>query len=154
MGRSATSVLAAGGFAFDRDGAIVEQSPVRSEVAETLSARLATNGGAAIVIDYGYAAGEQGDTLQAVHAHRFAYVLDRPGEQDLTAHVDFAALREAARRGGAKVSAVVSQGNWLETLGIGAARWPWRQRIRRIRKVSPPRADGCATRRRWGGCSR
>ena len=75
---------------------------------------LAANGGAAIIIDYGYAGGEQGDTLQAVRGHRFAYLLDHPGEQDLTAHVDFAALAEAARRGGATASRIVSQGTWLE----------------------------------------
>jgi SAM-dependent MidA family methyltransferase len=113
-------ILAAGAFAFDRDGAIVERSPAREEIAERLGKQLATNGGAAIIIDYGYASGEHGDTLQAVRGHRFAYVLDHPGEQDLTAHVDFAALAEAARRGGAVASRVASQGTWLETLGIGA----------------------------------
>jgi SAM-dependent MidA family methyltransferase len=113
-------VLTAGGIAFDRDGAIAELSPARAEIAKLLSVGLAANGGTAIVIDYGYSEGEQGDTLQAVHGHRFAHVLDHPGEQDLTAHVDFAALREAARRGGAKASRIVTQGSWLETLGIGA----------------------------------
>jgi SAM-dependent MidA family methyltransferase len=113
-------VLAAGGFAFDRDGSIVEQSPVREEAAEQLAGHLAAHGGAAVIIDYGYSEGEQGDTLQAVRGHRFSYALDHPGEQDLTVHVDFAAVAEAARRGGAKASGVVSQGTWLETLGIGA----------------------------------
>jgi NADH dehydrogenase [ubiquinone] 1 alpha subcomplex assembly factor 7 len=113
-------ILAAGAFAFDRDGAIVERSPTREEVAERLGKHLATHGGAAIIIDYGYAGGEHGDTLQAVRGHRFAYVLDHPGEQDLTAHVDFTALAGAARRGGAEASRVASQGTWLETLGIAA----------------------------------
>ena len=112
--------LAGGGFAFDRDGAIVERSPVREEVAEQLGKHLAAHGGAALIVDYGYALGEQGDTLQAVRGHQFSYVLDHPGEQDLTAHVDFAALAGAARKGGATVSRVASQGTWLETLGIGA----------------------------------
>jgi SAM-dependent MidA family methyltransferase len=113
-------ILAAGGLAFDRDGPIVECSPARDEVAEALAKHLAAHGGAAIIIDYGHAAGEQGDTLQAVRGHRFSYVLDHPGEQDLTAHVDFTALSEAAHRGGASASRVISQGTWLETLGIGA----------------------------------
>ena len=119
-GRERHVILAAGGFAFDRDGAIVEQAPAREEVAEKLGKHLATHGGAALIIDYGYAGGEQGDTLQAVRGHKFSYVLDHPGEQDLTAHVDFAALAEAARRGGAVPSRIASQGTWLETLGIGA----------------------------------
>jgi len=119
-GRERHVILAAGGFAFDRDGAIVEQAPAREEVAEKLGKHLATHGGAALIIDYGYAGGEQGDTLQAVRGHKFSYVLDHPGAQDLTAHVDFAALAEAARRGGAVPSRIASQGTWLETLGIGA----------------------------------
>ncbi|HET9336169.1 MAG TPA: SAM-dependent methyltransferase [Sphingomicrobium sp.] len=119
-GRERHVILAAGGFSFDRDGPIVEQSPAREEAAELLARHLAAHGGATIIIDYGYAAGEQGETLQAVRGHKFSYVLDHPGEQDLTAHVDFAALAEAARRGGAGASRVTSQGTWLETLGIGA----------------------------------
>lgn len=113
-------ILAAGGFAFDRDGSIVERSPVRDQAAAALSGRLAAHGGAAIVIDYGYSEGEEGDTLQAVRGHRFAYVLDHPGEQDLTAHVDFASLGAAACDAGAVASRIVSQGTWLETLGIAA----------------------------------
>jgi SAM-dependent MidA family methyltransferase len=113
-------ILATGGFAFDRDGAIFERSPARDEAAEQLGKLLAANGGAALIIDYGYSGGEQGDTLQAIRSHRFSYVLDHPGEQDLTAHVDFAALADAARRGGALPSRIASQGTWLETLGIGA----------------------------------
>jgi len=113
-------ILAVGAFAFDRDGEIVERSPAREEFAEQLGKQLTAHGGIAIFIDYGYAGSEQGDTLQAVRGHRFAYVLDHPGEQDLTAHVDFAALAVAALKGGALASRVVSQGTWLETLGIGA----------------------------------
>lgn len=119
-GRERHVTLTAGGFAFDRDGPIVEQSPMREQLAKLLGERLAANGGAAIIIDYGYAGGEQGDTLQAVRGHKFSYVLDHPGEQDLTAHVDFQALAEAAAQGGARASRVSSQGTWLETLGISA----------------------------------
>ena len=119
-GRERHVILAGGGLAFDRDGSIVERSPIREALAERLARHLAENGGAAIIVDYGYAGGEQGDTLQAIRGHRYSYLLDQPGEQDLTAHVDFAALADAARRGGATVSRVTSQGTWLETLGIGA----------------------------------
>ncbi len=108
------------GFAFTLEGTIREISPARERAAETLARHLSSYGGVAIVIDYGYAGGERGDTLQAVRDHRFADPLKTPGEQDLTAHVDFAALAEAARRSGARVSRVASQGAWLETLGIGA----------------------------------
>jgi len=109
-----------GSFAFTLDGPIRETAPDRNSIVMALATNLAAHGGTAIVVDYGYARGEQGDTLQAVRGHAFADPLEAPGEQDLTAHVDFAALADAARQGGASVSRIASQGTWLETLGIAA----------------------------------
>ena len=108
-----------GRLGFTAEGSIFETSPARVQIAQMLARHLAVHGGAAIIIDYGYATPGQGDTLQAVRSHRFADPLEEPGEQDLTAHVDFASLADAARSGGATASKVTSQGTWLETLGIG-----------------------------------
>ena len=119
-GRERKVIVAAGGLAFDRDGEIVEQSPVREAVAGVLGERLGRFGGVALVIDYGHARSAPGDTLQAVRGHAFAPILASPGEQDLTSHVDFEALAGAARAAGAAASAVVTQGEWLNSLGIGA----------------------------------
>lgn len=113
-------IAAAGGLAFDRDGDIVEVSPARAGAAGELSRRIAAQGGAALVIDYGHARSAPGETLQAVRRHGYVPVLAKPGEQDLTAHVDFQALAEAAVRAGAKVLGPVTQGAWLERLGIAA----------------------------------
>lgn len=107
------------GFAFTADGPVRETSTARDNYAAALARHLASHGGVAMVIDYGFTSGKSGDTLQAVKRHRFADPLANPGEQDLTAHVDFAALADAARRGGAVPSRVISQGSWLEALGIG-----------------------------------
>jgi SAM-dependent MidA family methyltransferase len=121
VGESERKVIAAGGgLAFDRDGEIVETSPAREEVVTGLAKRLVADGGAALVIDYGHAKSAPGDTFQAVRGHKFAAVLDKPGEQDLTAHVDFEAVARAAHNSAASVTALVAQGQWLERLGIGA----------------------------------
>ena len=119
-GQERKVMVAAGGLAFDRDGEIVEQSPARESVARTIAARLARNGGAALIIDYGHARSAPGDTLQAVRGHAFAPILASPGEQDLTSHVDFEALAGAARASGAATTPVITQGEWLSSLGIGA----------------------------------
>ena len=108
------------GLAFDRDGEIVERSPEREEVASTIASRLVKCGGVALVIDYGHEKSASGDTLQAVRGHRYVPTLSDAGEQDLTSHVDFEALGQAARKAGAKVTPVVTQGDWLNRLGIGA----------------------------------
>jgi SAM-dependent MidA family methyltransferase len=113
-------VAAAGGLAFDRDGEVIETSPARDDTVGSLATRLAEQGGIALIIDYGHARSAPGDTLQAVSGHAFSPVLDRPGEQDLTAHVDFEAVARAASDAGAEVSPLVEQGKWLKRLGIGA----------------------------------
>jgi SAM-dependent MidA family methyltransferase len=113
-------MVAAGGLAFDRDGDIRETSPARDEAVARIASRLASSGGVALIIDYGHGNSAAGDTLQAVHSHAFAPVLDKPGEQDLTAHVDFEAVAKAARDAGAAVTALVPQGRWLQRLGIAS----------------------------------
>jgi SAM-dependent MidA family methyltransferase len=112
--------IAAGGLAFDRDGEIVETSPARNEAVASIAICLAAKGGAAIFIDYGHERSGPGDTLQAVRGHGFAPVLSAPGEQDLTAHVDFEAVANAALDAGAALTRVVTQGEWLIGLGIEA----------------------------------
>jgi len=127
-------VLAApGGLAFDRDGEVVETSPARDEAVGAIAICLAAKGGAAIFIDYGHEQGGAGDTLQAVRGHRFAPVLADPGEQDVTSHVDFEALANAARNAGAMATPVVTQGEWLIRLGIEA-------RAQALARANPDRA--------------
>jgi SAM-dependent MidA family methyltransferase len=113
-------VVAGGHLAFDRDGEVVESSPAREDAAAAIASNLAKFGGAALLIDYGHAKSALGDTLQAVHAHGYAEVLERPGEQDLTAHVDFECVRRVAHDAGAVVSRLVTQGDWLRSVGIDA----------------------------------
>ncbi|MEQ7873777.1 SAM-dependent methyltransferase [Sphingomonas sp. ASV193] len=131
-----------GRLAFDRDGAIREVAPAREAAARAIAAKLAANGGVAILIDYGHAIPNAvGDTFQAMHAHVHTLPLDRPGEQDLTSHVDFAAIAAAVRDSGVAVSRCVSQGSWLETLGIGP-------RAMALAARNPDRAEAIAADRR------
>ncbi|MDO8533649.1 MAG: SAM-dependent methyltransferase [Xanthobacteraceae bacterium] len=97
-------------------GAVIERRDLMP--VGDIARRIAIHGGAALVIDYGYARSAFGDTLQAVRAHRFADPLDSPGEADLTAHVDFEALATAAEKQGAEVHGPVAQGIFLRRLGI------------------------------------
>ncbi len=74
--------------------------------------------GAALIIDYGHTASSTGDTFQAVRSHTYASPLALPGLTDLTAHVDFEALRRAAEAVGARVHGPIDQGMLLMRLGI------------------------------------
>ncbi|MBI1778138.1 MAG: SAM-dependent methyltransferase [Proteobacteria bacterium] len=110
--------------------AVIELSPARLALADALARRLVALGGAALIIDYGYAASVPGDTLQAVKGHRPHPPLEDPGTADLTAHVDFAAFAAAATEAGATVHGPIDQGVWLERLGIGE----------RAKRLAPARA--------------
>jgi NADH dehydrogenase [ubiquinone] 1 alpha subcomplex assembly factor 7 len=97
---------------------VLEAGFAAARVMEWLAARLAAQGGALLILDYGYDTRPCGDTLQAVKRHRFADPLRDPGEADLTAQVDFRGLARAARAAGAVVHGPVPQGEWLTRLGI------------------------------------
>jgi SAM-dependent MidA family methyltransferase len=132
-------------LALDRDGEVIEVSPAREQLVADLASRLARDGGVAVIIDYGHEQSSSGETLQAVRGHRFAPLLDRPGEQDLTAHVDFEAVERAAREAGASVTRVVTQGRWLERLGIAArAEALARSHPQRGQEIADARARLCA----------
>jgi SAM-dependent MidA family methyltransferase len=116
------------------DGAILEIcEPARAWVA-TLSERLRRYGGAALLIDYGYAVSRHGGTLQALRDGRPADPLAEPGTADLTAHVDFAALASVARDR-AQVWGPVAQRDFLRTLGI-------EPRVERLATLHPDRRAG------------
>jgi SAM-dependent MidA family methyltransferase len=84
-----------------------------------LGRRIAREGGAALVIDYGHAESATGETLQAVREHLFADPLSAPGEADMTAHVDFEALRRSFEALGTETFGPIAQAVFLDRLGIG-----------------------------------
>ena len=80
-----------------------------------------------IAIDYGYTAEEQfspsrpNGTLRAYHRHQVsADLLANPGEQDLTAHVNFSRIQNAGAEAGLKTECFCSQPQFLTRI-LGAA---------------------------------
>ncbi|MFZ2101566.1 MAG: class I SAM-dependent methyltransferase [Oricola sp.] len=100
------------------EGAIYEYAPAREAIASELGLHLARHGGAALLIDYGHAKTGFADTFQAVRGHRHVPVFEEPGAADLTSHVDFEALRNAAVAAGAHALPVMAQGDFLLALGL------------------------------------
>ena len=76
-----------------------------------------------VVVDYGYTrseqlAGRHRGTLMAYRQHSAsANAYQAPGEQDLTAHVNFTALTAAAEQSGMRAERLITQSQFL--LGIG-----------------------------------
>jgi SAM-dependent MidA family methyltransferase len=117
------------------EGSVLEISPKAREIVGALAGRIAGEGGALLVIDYGYVESQLGETLQAMRNHRFVDPLQAPGECDLTAHVDFAALARQAEEAGARVHGPVTQSEFLLALGVAERAQMLKQ------KASPAQAE-------------
>ncbi len=101
-------------------GQIFEISEQQAIFGRDLALLMKAASGAALLIDYGRARPEAGDTLQALRRHQKVDPLDRPGEADLTQWADFPRVLEAAVRAGADVTGCLGQGDFLRRLGIEA----------------------------------
>ena len=99
-------------------GSILESCPVGSAIMQDVAGTLARQGGAMLLIDYGYPASAHGDTLQAMQGHAPVDPFAHVGDVDLTAHVDFGALAAMANGQGLTVSGPVGQGVFLNALGL------------------------------------
>lgn len=100
------------------DGAVLELGAAAQGIMAELAARIARDGGALLTVDYGSGSPGFADTLQAVRGHAKVDPLETPGEADLTAHVDFAGLAQAAAANGAAGFGPVEMGAWLQAMGI------------------------------------
>jgi len=97
-----------------QDGDIVEYTPGLAPIVETITDRIASYGGAALIFDYGDWR-SLGDTFQAMQAHAPVDPFAEPGSADLTTHVDFEAVTRAAK---CAFTRLTPQGVFLERLGI------------------------------------
>lgn len=119
---------------FVRDGKVeTETSPAALAIVAELARRLAAQGGAALIVDYGHDRPGGGDTFQAVSGHVYVDPFEAPGTRDLSAHVDFRALAAAARSAGVRVFGPAPQGAWLQAMGIEL-------RAASLAKAAPERA--------------
>lgn len=100
------------------EGDIFEESPAVVSVSTDIAAHISAHGGAALFVDYGHRRTAVGETLQAVRRHRPIDPLEAPGTSDITAHVDFQRVAEAARTAGARPLGPLDQGAFLQRLGI------------------------------------
>lgn len=101
-----------------KQGATVEHSPDSEAAMRQLADHIASQGGAALIIDYGHAAPACGDSFQALEKHASTDPLAAPGLADLTAHVNFPLLAHLAQQSGLATAPIVAQGPFLEALGL------------------------------------
>ncbi len=99
-------------------GTVLELCPSAVAITADIARIIGAQGGAALIVDYGERQPE-GDTFQAVRNHERTDPLQDCGIADLTAHVNFQSLTQAAEPF-AQVSGLTTHGVLLERLGITA----------------------------------
>ena len=113
-------------------GSILEVCPEALLLVQDVARLLHAQGGAALFIDYGPDGGGEdgkfigtGDTLRGYSRHEQVPFLSRPGQVDITADVDFVALKQAVNRmtaehGNDSIRAYgpITQGQFLMAMGL------------------------------------
>jgi SAM-dependent MidA family methyltransferase len=132
------------------DGFRIEVSPAARRWWESAAAKLAA--GKLLTIDYGF---EQDDllaphrsagTLRAYFRHHLASdPLARPGEQDLTAHVNFTDIQRAGELHGLRTEALIPQSKFLANVAAGIPEWT-PERVRQFQTLTHPEHLGRAFR--------
>ena len=99
-------------------GDSIEVCPAACSLAQDISKRINATGGAALFVDYGNDFAPS-DSLRGIRDHKFCHPLERPGDIDLTADVDFAAVRRAVEclDGNVHVHGPTTQSEFLQKLG-------------------------------------
>ena len=83
-----------------------------------INKKISKLGGCILMIDYGYLKPNNQNTLQSVMKHKKNNLLHNLGKADITAHVNFALLSEFFKKDGLKVKNIITQKQFLETMGI------------------------------------
>ena len=99
-------------------GTEYELSPLSLALMKQLATHIAKHSGGGLVIDYGYLHAPKHATFQGMSQNYGNDVLGSPGKVDLTAYVDFNALRRVAASQGVFTAGPVWQGEFLKALGI------------------------------------
>lgn len=120
------------------EGEIFELPITSDQNIQALCAALAPEKSAAIIIDYGYHNTQTGNTFQAIQTHQYTDPLAAPGLADLTSHVNFARLAQAARDQNIAAHKLMTQGDFLNQMGIN-------ERLTQLANANPTSASSITT---------
>eukprot|EP01114_Cavostelium_apophysatum_P007254 TRINITY_DN1920_c0_g1_i1.p1 TRINITY_DN1920_c0_g1~~TRINITY_DN1920_c0_g1_i1.p1 ORF type:complete len:453 (-),score=96.65 TRINITY_DN1920_c0_g1_i1:42-1400(-) len=99
-------------------GDSIEVSPDAQALAESIAKFVGTNGGGALVIDYGEERA-LANSLRTIRSHSFKHLFDAVGTSDVSVSVDFAALKAVVSKiSSARSYGVVTQSAFLKQMGI------------------------------------
>lgn len=97
------------------NGAVVEVCQFGIETLKKLEKQIYNNRGAALIVDYGYVYSTYKNTLQSIKQHKYSNFLENVGESDITALVNFQALKDSLKYAECEI---LTQREFLYSFGI------------------------------------
>lgn len=97
------------------DGAVTEVCLAGIKMIRKIEEKICKNRGAALIIDYGYISPIYKSTLQSIKCHNYTNFLENIGDSDMTALVNFHALKNSLKHLSCKI---LTQRELLYSLGI------------------------------------
>jgi SAM-dependent MidA family methyltransferase len=124
------------------DGFQIEVSPAGRRWWRAAAAKLAR--GKLVTIDYGFESDEAfmpqraAGTLRACYRHHLSLdVLARPGEQDITSHINFSEIKVAGESCGLRTDVLVTQAQFLTGMAAKISDWN-SERVRQFQTLTHP----------------
>tara|TARA_B100000029_G_scaffold205554_1_gene203426 strand:+ start:513 stop:1577 length:1065 start_codon:yes stop_codon:yes gene_type:complete len=74
--------------------------------------------GGLLTFDYGYTIKKNQNTLQAIKKHKYLNPIYKPGNSDITSHVNFKLFKEILKKNNLDVKKITEQSEFLKKIGI------------------------------------
>jgi NADH dehydrogenase [ubiquinone] 1 alpha subcomplex assembly factor 7 len=134
------------------EGDVAEYSPASIKLAHHMATRIGEDGGAALIVDYGSSSSSVW-SLRGIQRHSFVDPFLEPGDVDLSVDVDFGTLARAAKETGvADAHGPVTQGEFLQRMGIAARLQKLLESAKGERRVEERGEEGNGRGTGRGGC--
>ena len=99
-------------------GNIIEYPIMSIKYLKTIANKINKYNGSLLIFDYGYTERKNQDTLQCVGKHKYSNIFNRPGEEDITHHINYNLFLEVLKKNKLEIKRIVTQGEFLQRLGI------------------------------------
>ena len=97
---------------------IIEYPIVALKYLEIIAKKINKFDGGILTFDYGYIQKKNQDTLQSVKKHRYTNPFIKPGDSDITSHVNFKLFHEILKKNNLNVKKITTQNEFLKKIGI------------------------------------
>ena len=97
---------------------IIEYPIVALKYLEIIAKKINKFDGSLLAFDYGYIQKKNQDTLQSVKKHRYTNPFIKPGDSDITSHINFKLFHEILKKNNLNVKKITTQNEFLKKTGI------------------------------------